>query len=250
MTIFASDLDNTLIYSYKTAKACDICVEMKDGKRLSFMTPKSCLLLEQVIKSTDFIPITTRSLEQYKRINFFEGYTPPLALVSNGGILLVNGLIDEQWYEESRQTAACAADEWDDGIALLNSDNDIITEVRTVDGLFTFTKSRNPEKTVSHIDKLIDKKYITVFNIGDKIYIMPSELNKGTAIKRLKERFPDEAIICAGDSSLDAPMFDVCDYSIATELNSRNAPGEKSFVWDNVGCFSDFVLESVLKIIM
>ena len=31
-TIFASDLDNTLIFSYKHALATDLCVEYLDGK--------------------------------------------------------------------------------------------------------------------------------------------------------------------------------------------------------------------------
>ena len=38
--LFASDLDNTLLYSYKYKKKGDICVEFNKGKEQGFMTQK------------------------------------------------------------------------------------------------------------------------------------------------------------------------------------------------------------------
>ncbi|MDR2137476.1 MAG: hypothetical protein LBO68_04225, partial [Synergistaceae bacterium] len=67
--IFASDLDNTLIHSYKRALPSDICVERKDGRALSFMTPRGRRMLQKARERCCFVPVTTRSLEQYRRLS-------------------------------------------------------------------------------------------------------------------------------------------------------------------------------------
>lgn len=48
------------------------------------------------------IPTSTRTEEQYKRIELDIGIVP-YALVCNGGVLLVNGKRDREWYLESLQ---------------------------------------------------------------------------------------------------------------------------------------------------
>ena len=46
MVLFVSDLDNTLIYSYKREIGKKkICVELYEGKEISFMTENSYRLL-------------------------------------------------------------------------------------------------------------------------------------------------------------------------------------------------------------
>jgi len=84
--LFVSDLDNTLIYSYKR----DIgpqkrLVEVKEGKELSFMTEYSCRLLCQIADRCCFVPATTRSLEQYGRIRFFIGTAGSPSAEGDGG---------------------------------------------------------------------------------------------------------------------------------------------------------------------
>ena len=100
MILFASDLDNTLIHSYKRADSADICVETKDSKCLSYMTPKAYTMLQK-LDGVCFVPITTRSLEQYRRIKLFDDKLPRYALTSNGGLLLVNDEIDAEWRMDS-----------------------------------------------------------------------------------------------------------------------------------------------------
>ena len=60
--VFHSDLDNTLIYSYKheigTGKKC---VEIYQGREISFMTAHSAELLRRVRAQAVFVP-TTRTL--------------------------------------------------------------------------------------------------------------------------------------------------------------------------------------------
>ncbi|MDE7294517.1 MAG: HAD family hydrolase, partial [Oscillospiraceae bacterium] len=68
--IFLSDLDNTLIFSYKKMSPDNLCVETKEGKKLSYMTHEGGRLFREMTEKMRFIPITTRSVEQYSRIIF------------------------------------------------------------------------------------------------------------------------------------------------------------------------------------
>ena len=90
--MLASDLDNTLIYSYKQDIGRDkVLVETMEDKELSFMTRKSWELLRDLREEILFVPVSTRSADQYRRIRFFLDWTPDFALVSNGGTLLTGG---------------------------------------------------------------------------------------------------------------------------------------------------------------
>ena len=100
MIAFHTDLDNTLIYSYKH----DIGpqkrnVELYQGREISCITEETYHLLQLVKNEMLIVPTTTRTLEQYQRIDL--GIGPfPYALVCNGGVLLVNGVPDEAWYQD------------------------------------------------------------------------------------------------------------------------------------------------------
>lgn len=109
MILFFADMDNTLIYSYKRDIGSDkIGVEFYPEKNqmISYMTKTSWKLLQKVAHKLLFIPTTTRTIEQYQRINL--GFVPLYALVCNGGILLENGQENMRWYADSRELAAPA----------------------------------------------------------------------------------------------------------------------------------------------
>jgi hydroxymethylpyrimidine pyrophosphatase-like HAD family hydrolase len=203
--LFASDLDNTLIYSYKAAKAGDICVEVKDGKDLSFMPPEAYALLKEVAGNVLFVPVTTRSLEQYRRINL--GVQPKYAVVAHGAVLLVDGQIDEAWAAESK--------------ALISAPLPVITEsgwiydIRYVDNYFLFAKSPQPGEAVNRLMTMIDPERFDACFVHNKVYIFPKGFTKGLAIKRLRERLQPDAVISAGDSHLDVSMLMAADIAIA-----------------------------------
>ena len=97
MYLFNCDLDNTLIYSYKHDIGADkINVEQYQGREISFITSRTFELLKEVAEKTVFVPTTTRTVEQYGRIDLGI-HTPQYALVCNGGILLKNGVEDSEW---------------------------------------------------------------------------------------------------------------------------------------------------------
>ena len=213
--LFASDLDNTLIHSYKNSKIGDVCVEMKDGRELSFMSSDNYNLLKYIVKQCEFVPITTRSLEQYQRINL--GVVPKYAIVAHGAILLIDGKIDEQWVLETRKLISKKLPEI--------HENDILYDVRYVDDFFIFGKSNDVFKAVKYLQTFIDNKDFIACSVQNKFYVMPKQLKKGTAMERLKNRINEKFVICAGDSFLDISMLEIADIAISPkniELKNKN----------------------------
>jgi len=251
MDLLVTDLDQTLIYSHKAKLGQDrVLVETKDGQELSFMTAISVQLLNRLKEYFGIVPLTTRSLEQYKRIIFPGGWIPYYALVANGAILLRKGLFDEAWYEESRRRILPSEAELCRGAELLQKDPDLDFEVRTVDGVFVFTKSRNPESTKSRLQEKLDMGLTNVLSHGNKLYILPKMLHKGTALERLRAEIPCERIFCAGDSEFDLPMLDAADFAFAPEdLLRRSGFIHRSMKPAQEGeIFSDAFLRELEKI--
>jgi hypothetical protein len=214
--IFYSDLDNTLIYSYKHDIGTEkICVEHYQGREISYMTEKSYALLKKTAAHMLFVPVTTRTVEQYERIDFGMGILP-YALVCNGGVLLKDGKKDERWLAESKELAAPAREELLRGIRLLEQDRSRSMEIREIEEMFLFTKSAAPKLTVERLQRELQPQFTEIFQNGEKVYLVPKALNKGTAAvrfgKNIAEKINGEKnVIAAGDSLFDIPMLELAD---------------------------------------
>lgn len=249
MILLALDLDNTLIHSYKKAEGSHICVEEGNihgvWKKLSYMTPEAVEGLKSLSSGIFPIPITTRSVEQFRRISVF-GENPPMAVTSNGGTLLINGIPDKQWRAESEQLINAAISELEHGKDILETDKNRSFEVRFVDESFIFTKSDDPEKTVSLLSSQLDRQAVDILTNGSKVYILPKGLNKGNALCRLKKRLSPETTIAAGDSEFDIPMLLSADIALVPDNGLNAALGDiPAMVCENAetGKFAEFILD-------
>lgn len=245
MIIFNSDLDNTIIYSYKH----DIgnqkkCVELYQEREISFITERTFELLKLVKKNIEMVPTTTRTMEQYNRINLGIGDFK-YALVCNGGVLLVNGKSDEDWYQESLRLVGESRITLIESMELLKKDKNIFFEIRFIDDLFVYTKSREPEKTVAYLTETLHSQLVDIFNNGMKVYVVPKNLSKGSAVQRLKEKLKASTVIAAGDSTFDISMLEEADYAIAPEQLKINK-NENVYTFSEKDLFSEKVLETVL----
>lgn len=217
MILFHSDLDNTLIYSYRHDIGPEKkCVELYQGKELSFMKPEWIETIRRIRKKILFIPTTTRTLEQYRRIDMGIG-VPEFALVCNGGILLRNGKTDDSWYRESLRLISDAGEELDKAVQFLTADPERNFEVRFIERLFVFTKSGKPEESVLRLKERLDGKKVDVFQNGVKVYVVPKGLDKGTGIIRLRKALGAEHSIAAGDSEFDKSMLLAADAGMCPE---------------------------------
>lgn len=213
--ILFSDLDNTLIYSYKH----DIGlrkrnVELYQGREISFITEDTWQYLKRLKARIEIVPLSTRSAEQYQRINLGVGEFP-YALVCNGGILLKNGQRVESWYEKSLEEIKDSNEEIRKGLALLEKDSRRSFELRYVEELFVFTKCAEAERVVLELREKLDCEYADVFHNGAKVYIVPKMLTKGRALERFMEYQKEHFSIAAGDSEFDISMLKTATLALA-----------------------------------
>jgi len=187
MIIFNVDLDNTLIYSYKHELCVEkINVEKYQGREVSFLTGVTCENLRRIREKVLFVPTSTRSIEQYNRIDLQIGWIP-YALVCNGGVLLADGKIDDAWYAESRKLAEKSRTELEIARNFLEKDARRKFELRFIEELFLFTKCDSSEEIVEELKERIDTSMAGVFCNGEKVYVLPASLSKGRAVQRFRE---------------------------------------------------------------
>ncbi len=260
MLIFAADLDNTLIYSRKKAPKKSRCVEWKEGRELSYMSENSYQRLQKINETKEIyiVPITTRSLEQYQRIRLLEK-GPELAVVSNGGILLIDGKVEESWKKESMEMILESRDELEKAKAYLEKDENRNFELRNIDDMFLFTKSQNTTDTISGLEKILNLSMVSVMENYNKIYVIPRILDKGLAIRRLRKYLQEKylqksqtfTILAAGDSNFDIPMLQEAEYAVALEetyFTETLGSKEHACFWNGKkNLFSGYVLDIVEK---
>lgn len=249
MHLFVSDLDNTLIYSYKHDIGPNaVCAEVYEGRQVSFMTARSRAMLDEVNRRMHFVPVTTRSVQQYRRIVFADGWSPALALAANGGVLLVDGQPDPAWYAASQAQIAPAEPALRHAEAVLERDPDRTLDVRRVDGLFVFTKSADVPATLARLRAVLDLTHVDLFENGVKVYVVPRVLDKGRGVRRLRARFPTAQVFAAGDSLFDLPLLEAADMAFyPAGLPYSGRMGQQAIaVPEQAGIFSDVVLESLL----
>jgi hydroxymethylpyrimidine pyrophosphatase-like HAD family hydrolase len=128
---------------------------MLNGAEQSFMSEAAIEMLKEVSRSLIFVPVTTRSIEQYLRISVFRDLHLPYALTSNGGVLLVDGRRYEEW-EKTSAVRPCAeslysgSDAIELALGILSAAPEC-TKTRLVDGIFAFSKSIDQGRTLSRL---------------------------------------------------------------------------------------------------
>jgi hydroxymethylpyrimidine pyrophosphatase-like HAD family hydrolase len=214
--IFASDLDRTLIYSksFINEDMKDIVpVEKRDEEIISYMSNTSMKLLRLLSKRITFIPVTSRSLQQFNRLTFFKNdLINKYAVVANGGILLKDNKIDVQWQKliKSQLDEIILPEEL---LAKLSKflKNPEVNSFSCCDNIFVYIVLKSnviEEECVKELQLICSSYgYETVKN-GRKIYIIPYFINKWAPLKYIMEIEQETELITAGDSILDFPMLE------------------------------------------
>lgn len=248
MKILCTDLDNTIIYSYKHDIGNEkMNVELYKEREISFISNHTFELLKKVKEEFLVIPTSTRTIEQYERINLKIG-TFKYALVCNGSVLLVDGKKDKDWYEESLRLAKPSNLEVKKALEYLENDKRRTFELRYIEDLFVFTKCYKSETVVNELREYLDKNLVNVFNNKEKVYVLPTSLSKGKAIERLRKYLKAEFIIAAGDSEFDISMVEAADvglvpYGFKSEFNIKSDICEMG----KEGLFSEQLLRKCLQ---
>lgn len=219
--IFASDLDQTLIYSKKRIEEIDeknrVIIEYLDGSPLSYMSRKSQTLLREISRLVTFIPITTRTVEQYKRIDLGINGEVPYAVTSNGGRVFISGMEDLQWQSHIQN-------QLEDKCLGINSistrfrdvfPGDWVKSVRNAEGFFIYCivdESSIPIDELRNFEPWLNDNNWSLSIQGRKIYFIPSLLQKSEALKYISEMSGKKILTGAGDSLLDLSFLKEAKY--------------------------------------
>ncbi|MBO8196076.1 HAD family hydrolase [Streptomyces oryzae] len=220
--LVASDLDRTLIYSAAALELTMpdpraprlLCVETYEHKPLSFMTEEASGLLAALAARALFVPATTRTPEQYRRIRL-PGPPPRYAVCANGGRLLVDGKSDPEWRERVRERLTeCAPLEQVRARMLRRAGAEWLLKERIADGLFAYLvveRSLLPETWVKELAAWAGPQGWNVSLQGRKIYAVPQPLTKSAAVAEVARRTGSTLTFAAGDSLLDADLLSAAD---------------------------------------
>jgi hypothetical protein len=218
-TLVASDLDRTLIYS-AAALALSMpdqaaprltCVEVHLGLPLSYVTEEAACLLPRLAAGTVFVPATTRTREQYRRIHL-PGPRPEFAICANGGHILVDGETDEEWRRKvaRRLAGECASlDEVRTHLRAV-SDPAWLLKERVAEDLFAYLVVQRDLLPGGWLEELTEWAGLRGWHVslqGRKVYAVPRPLTKSAAVREVAERTGCAEVLAAGDSLLDADLL-------------------------------------------
>ncbi len=223
MTVLvASDLDRTLIYSRKARELgadgeAARCVEVHDGKQASFMTAAAADELSELALRVPVVPVTTRVLEQYRRVRL-PGPLPRFAVVANGGVLLVDGAVDRDWSRRVARDLAVSIplDEVWTHVAQVCLP-EFTVKVRNASDLFCYAvvhPARVPDGFVAELTAWAAERGWRTSLQGRKLYWVPERLRKSTAVREVAERLDAGCVLAAGDSLLDVDLLLAADRGI------------------------------------
>jgi hypothetical protein len=223
--IFASDLDQTLIYSVRSKGDIEleamVPVELYEERYISYMTKPAQALLRRLTEIMRFVPVTTRIPAQYNRIfGIKDELKPPYAIVSNGGTVLINGEVDQEWQQMVRAAVK-------DGCATHHEIGDLFTRIASpdwmkstdlCDDLFYSIVVDRDRLPIDVLEKLRGDLAGLGWSYslqGRKIYLVPEHVSKGAAIEYVKARLSSTYVYAAGDSLLDESLLLAADYAIS-----------------------------------
>ena len=246
--LFACDLDNTLIHSWKYRKDGDICVEWIDGKEQGYMSERVCDMLRHVIEKVDFVPVTTRSVAQYQRIVWPQGCAPQSAITTHGAKLLTHGNIDPEWEKETAKTTDAVIGVLESIVSDLDRTEQFL-RCRMVDHSYAFVYCKETRESAELAGSYPIHDLLYRISSGKKVYFIPKGIDKGTAVRRYAQNKDYRSIICAGDSDMDLSMLVTADIAFVPDsLGSKLQTRGKKVLCDNKA-FPEKMLEGIINML-
>jgi hydroxymethylpyrimidine pyrophosphatase-like HAD family hydrolase len=221
--IIFSDLDDTI---FQTARKMD---SLPDPKRLasealngshSYMTESQAMMMDWLLGSTRFIPVTARSTEALSRCAIpFTDYR----VCSNGAVILLSdGTADRGWLEKSTQQANAAQEIFDAMIGFVAAQKPegrfrcwTVEEFGT--GFYFCVKSNEGAQALDDVEEglcaLADTRLVRHRN-DNNLSFTPAGISKRLAVEYLSEKLLRVDVVPLfgmGDSLTDLPFMATCD---------------------------------------
>lgn len=222
-TALFTDLDGTLLFSKRTLpetlkeKECFKAESYGNGG-YGLMEEKLVAFFEKWQQDNFLIPVTTRSMEQFERLeDVWKRLPVPFALTSNGGNLYRNGVLDAEWNKAIRAELSEELVHREAVLAILHVilPEESVRKVKDIDGLYYCVLVTERSWAPTFIDEV--NAALAVYDwIGyfqhKKLYFLPKRLTKEYAMKKLLVELVEEVnCIGLGDTDMDQPMLLQCD---------------------------------------
>lgn len=221
--IFASDLDRTLIYSKRALDEFGIPeglilvpVEQKDEDSVAFMTETSYIQLKELANQSLFVPVTTRTTEQFKRFFIFEqDISIKYAITANGANILHQGTMMEEWSNQILNRVNRETVSQTELLSTLHREGVCLDGRRKqAEGWFFYfllncLPSNNERKLM---EDLAAKSGWRISLQGRKLYFIPQAISKGNALDYICKLEGEKSVAGAGDSRLDWDFLKNCQY--------------------------------------
>nr|WP_257573242.1 HAD family hydrolase [Streptomyces sp. JJ66] len=201
-----------------------LCVEVYDARPLSYVTERAAQLLPRLAGHSVFVPATTRTREQYRRVHL-PGPPAPYAICANGGHLLVDGRTDHDWNRAVRDRLAgeCAPLAQVQDHLRRTADAAWLLKERTAEDLFAYLvvdRALLPGAWIKELAAWAEPLGWTVSVQGRKVYAVPRPLTKSAALAEVVRRAGTTRTLAAGDSLLDTDLL------LAADAGWRPGHGE------------------------
>lgn len=214
--ILACDLDRTLIYSSKFIENEDNyeLVEVYEGREISFISKAAKETLRQIADEDIFVPVTTRTEAQFRRIFGLDDINIRYAIVANGGKILIDGIIDEEWDERVRAKVSKLELSFEDIKKILEADLDLenwLIEEKKAEDFFHYLivdGESVPKEGLSMLAGRLSAKGWQLSLQGRKLYFIPKPISKEDALEYLMNKLGKDHYYAAGDSLLDQAMLE------------------------------------------
>ena len=229
--IFASDLDQTLIYSENflnkyyshpehVKKELLFTIEYYQSKPLSYIHNHVIVSLRKIDNAGLFLPVTTRTIEQYKRIDFDQyGINPEFAVTTNGAKILRNGKVLKEWsvqVEEKLNKIQKSTVEIQK-MASQILPKEVIKKERIAEDIFAYYVLYRENLEFQTVEDLTREAAPLGWEVslqGTKIYLIPDVISKWDAVSYVCTMTKQKEVLGAGDSLLDLSLLNKADISI------------------------------------
>ncbi|MBX6769119.1 MAG: HAD family hydrolase [Actinomadura rubrobrunea] len=234
--VVCSDLDRTLIYSAAALglRGGDedmprlLCAELYQGAPLSYVTETAARTLQALADTAVFVPVTTRTPEQYARVRLLDK-PPAYAVCANGGRLLVDGVDHPDWAAAVRARVADGRAPLDEIRArLAATSGEFVLKRRVASDLFAYLVVDPAALPPGWYDDLAGwcaARGWRTSRQGRKIYCLPEPLTKAAAAAEVARRVGADTMLAAGDSLLDVELLDAADAAIRPAHGELHAAG-------------------------
>ena len=225
--LFASDLDQTLIYSYRTIMSKEIIaqirpVEWLTDRFISYMTQSAISKLREISQEVLFVPVTTRTKLQYQRINLLDyDIVHQYAVTSNGGTIFYRDREDEDWAKlvfEGSDNCLAAQDLIKKFEEIAHPSWAMENSGKWADDLFYYClieREKIPLSELAAFKSWASENNWELSVQGRKLYLVPRNINKRAAIQYIQDQENINRVVAAGDSMLDLEMLKAADLAIA-----------------------------------